>query len=87
MGEHCKTCVCGRRAVVQANRRINKGPGTIDWTEHEEAWSAYAAKHGRDQTAQRIHDRGGFCYGELVDLLGREPTTWVPGGVVAERER
>ena len=91
MGEHCKTCICGKRAPVQAARSLTKGPGsgpgTIDWAEHELAWSNYARQYGRDQTAQRMADRGGFCYAELTDYLGYPPKTWAPAGSVAERER
>lgn len=85
--KHCPSCICGKRASVQANKQHKKGPGTIAWAEHEEAWATYAAKYGRQQSAQRIHERGGFCFGEVTDLLGHEPTTWVPSGAVAERER
>ncbi len=53
-----------------------KRPGSIAWAEHEEAWRAYAARYGNDQDAERIHERGGFSYNELVDLLKREPATW-----------
>ena len=90
--EICATCICGRRAAVQGNSRIPKGqpghgPGTIAWAEHELAWSTYAARYGRTQSAQRIHERAGFCYLELTDFLGRAPETWVPAGTIAERER
>lgn len=92
MGEHCATCICGRRASVQGSSRIPKGQpghgaGTVSWEEHERAWSTYATKYGRNQSAERIHERGGFCFGELTDFLGEPPKTWVPAGVVAERER
>lgn len=90
--QNCASCICGKRACVQGNDRIpvgqpGHGPGTIAWSEHELAWSSYAAKYGRDQSAQRMHDRGGFCFLELTDFLGRAPETWVPAGAVAERER
>lgn len=90
--ENCSTCVCGRRANVQGNRKIpagqpGHGPGTIAWTEHELAWSTYAAQHGRDQSAERIHERAGFCYLELTAYLGHAPETWAPAGTIAERER
>ena len=51
------------------------------------AWSAYAAQFGRNQSAERIHERGGFSYLELTEFLGHAPETWVPAGTVAERER
>jgi hypothetical protein len=53
-------------------------PGTIAWSEHVEAWEAYASRFGRNQSAERIEERGGFGHAELVYLLGREPTTWLP---------
>ena len=88
----CKSCICGRRAMVQGNNRIEKGQpghgaGTISWAEHELAWATYAQKHGRDQTAERIDERGGFDWLELIELLRRPPETWAPRGTAAERER
>lgn len=75
-----------RRAPVQGDtghhlpRRYPnaKPPGSVAWLEHLEAWSAYARRCGRDQSAERIAARGGFGYAEMVDLLGREPMTWAP---------
>lgn len=84
--QHCPSCTCGRRAPVQHNREggIRKGvaygphgPGTISWAEHEEAWAVYGALYS-GQSAERIAERGGFGYVELVDFLGRNPTTWRP---------
>lgn len=70
-----------RRAPVQGERRIARGQaghdaGTIAWEEHVEAWTAYARRYGDDQSAERIAERGGFGYRELLILLGRTPTTW-----------
>ncbi len=78
--KHCETCICGRRAPVQATRTLNRGPGTISWAEHESAWSAYAARYGTQQSAERMAQRGGFDFAELLTYLGREPTTWAPAG-------
>jgi hypothetical protein len=77
---HCPTCICGRRAPVQADRAANRGPGTITWAEHLTAWSAYAARYGDGQSAERLAERGGFGWGELVVLLKHEPATWRPRG-------
>lgn len=68
----------GRRAPVQADREHKRQPGTISWREHEEVHGAYHAKWGGGQTAERLAERGGFGYGEIVDLLGHPPTTWEP---------
>lgn len=75
--ENCPTCSCGRRALVQGSRKV-KGPGTIAWSEHVEAWNAYAMQYGASQSAERINERGGFSFQELEALLGREPSTWRP---------
>lgn len=90
---HCATCVCGKRAPVQGDYpsyeyaglreklgREPKGPGTISWAEHEEAWSEYARRYGNQQSAERMAERGGFGYGELLMFLRREPTSWRPAG-------
>ena len=66
-----------RRAPVQAERAPVKPAGTIAWSEHLEAWRGYDAKWNCEQSAERIAERGGFGYLELVDLLGHEPETWV----------
>ena len=67
-----------RRAPVQANRELKKPAGTVAWSEHVEAWGAYALRYGNGQSAERMAKRCGFCYGELVEFLGHEPTTWKP---------
>ncbi len=81
-----------RRAPVQSNKwETNGGPcrqteadglvgeGTIAWSEHVEAWTAYAALPGcSGQSAERLAERGGFGYQELCGYLGRKPTTWQP---------
>jgi hypothetical protein len=61
---------------VQANHRLKKPAGTVSWAEHVEAFGGYAARYGESQSAERLAERGGFCYGELVEFLGHEPTTW-----------
>ena len=66
------------RVVVQGERVLAKPPGTITWKEHLEAYAPYACRYGTDQSAERLVERGGFSYGELVNLLGHEPTTWEP---------
>ena len=70
-------------APVQGDPRIPKGmpgrdPDTITWQEHCLAWEDYARRYGRGQSAERIAERGGFGYRELVDHLGHAPTSWEP---------
>lgn len=75
------------RAVVQSEgpywyrdgdpRKANsKPPGTVAWSEHIEAWDEYARRGHGDQSALRVHERGGFGYHEITALLGHEPATW-----------
>lgn len=52
--------------------------GTIAWWEHERAWADYAKRFGKDQSADRIAERGGFGLHELIDHLGGPPSTWRP---------
>lgn len=77
---HCETCICGRRAPVQAeygkDRSRRKPPGTVTWAEHLEAYAAYAAQYGTQQSPERMAERQGFGYWEMTTLLGHEPTTW-----------
>jgi hypothetical protein len=61
-----------------ASKPTDHEPGTIAWSEHVEAWEAYNKKWGGHQSAERMAERGGFVWGELVELLGHEPTTWEP---------
>lgn len=61
---------------VQADKK--KPCGTVSWKEHYEAYASYSKKYGKSQSADRIAERGGFSYGELVLFLGREPETWKP---------
>lgn len=83
-GRHCETCICGRRAPVQGEYATPgdsaRGPGTITWEEHLAAYAGYSGMYGTSQSAERLAERGGFGYRELVDFLGHEPTTWTPRG-------
>lgn len=80
---HCSTCICGKRAPVQGDRGIpcserKQGDGSITWEEHLEAYAVYSARQGASQSAERLAERGGFSYNEVIKLLGREPKTWRP---------
>lgn len=65
------------RAPVQSG--AGKPAGSISWAEHVEAWEKYGRKHW--QSAERIAERGGFGYNELLTYLGREPSTWLAGHI------
>ncbi len=68
-------CPAGSR--VGAPLASAKPSGTIAWAEHVEAWVAYNRMH-KEQSAERLAERGGFGWYELVELLGHEPHTWEP---------
>lgn len=80
----------GRRAPVQgdgawrlhpnhsARRPDDHEPGTISWEEYLEAYVDYSRRFGKGQSAERLAERGGFSYNELVDHLRRPPKTWEP---------
>lgn len=73
-----------RRAPVQGDdcwylphRYPNaKPPGTIAWSEYLSIYEVYAKRYGRDQSPERLAERGGFGYAEIVLITGKEPTTW-----------
>jgi hypothetical protein len=66
--------------VMKGGRPVGRTPnGTIAWSEHLEAFERYAEQHGRDQSVERIAERGGFGVNELRTLLGREPSTFEAG--------
>lgn len=70
--------VTERRVPVQGGDLIEgrRWPrGTVAWTEHVEAWEAYHRRYP-EQDAERIAQRGGFSYHELIEFLGHAPTTW-----------
>ena len=80
---HCPTCVCGRRAPVQASHDIpvgqpGRGPGTVSWEEHALAAGEWARQYGPGQDAERLAQRGGFSFYELSLYLGHPPKTWRP---------
>lgn len=77
----------GKAPVQSSHRRIinehyhsepdpNPHPsGWIDWAEHCEAWDKYNLI-GTSQSAEKMAERWGFSYAELVWFLGHEPKTW-----------
>ena len=76
-----------RLVPVQSNRELGKPAGTVAWWEHALAWKAYHKKYHGNQSAERIAERGGFCYGELTDFLGHEPETWKRMVVVFSKQK
>ena len=65
-----------RKRWVAKTGRDPMPAGSISWEEHEEAWREYTKRYGKGQSAERIAERHGFTYGELLLFLGRAPSSW-----------
>ncbi len=77
-GPHgCRECD-DRRFPIQAEDvgRVHprRPAGTVPWSVGVAAWERYAARYGRDQSVERIAERGGFGFGEMHLFLG---PSWV----------
>mgnify|MGYP000901226671 FL=1 len=63
--------------LKQRGLRAHK-PGSVSRQEFIAAYDAYVVKYGRNQSADRLIERGGFSFFELIALLGHEPETFEP---------
>ena len=61
---------------------MQRGP-KIPWPLAENIYEAYAALHGRQQSLERLAERGGFGWGEVAVIgrdyrqkFGRPPEGW-----------
>lgn len=52
----------------RGDENTKPGPFRIPWSVAEIAYGAYAAKYGREQSLERLAERGGFYWGEMDDL-------------------
>ena len=50
---------------LQTNRHVKPGPVSVPWAVADKAWAGYSARYGRDQSVERLAQRGGFCWGEM----------------------
>ncbi len=76
-----------RRAFESGGLIVCREPGTISWAEHELAWEGYRRKFPSSasaQDAERIAQRNGFSFNELIMFLGKEPNTWTPRACAEE---
>lgn len=71
----CAECVRDVRALypefpLQTSKPPTKpGPLTIPWSIAEQSWNAYAARYGKDQSVERMAERGGFSWWEMDNQL------------------
>lgn len=54
---------------IQRERGAAPHPIRIPWSVAERAYSIYSAKYGRDQSLERLAERGGFGPGEMDEFL------------------
>lgn len=50
---------------IQLERGVKPHPTRIPWSVAEKAYSVYAARYGRDQSLERLAERGGFGPSEM----------------------
>ncbi len=48
---------------------MKPGPASVPWSVAERAWAAYSVRYGRDQSVERLAQRGGFFWGEMDSLF------------------
>ena len=67
----------GRREMTLGSvADIIQQGGTIPWWLAEIAYGYYSNRYGREQSLERLRERGGFGREELVHLLRREEGSW-----------
>jgi hypothetical protein len=54
-----------RMFPIQSERGAKPHPIRIPWSVAEKAFSVYSARYGRDQSLERMAERGGFGPGEM----------------------
>jgi hypothetical protein len=69
----CPSCVAAVRSryqefPLQTTRGLT-GPTSVPWAVAEKAWAAYSAQYGRQQSVERLAQRGGFSWGEMDELF------------------
>ncbi len=61
---------------IQGSLQKNYLPSHVPWWLAEEAYLEYSRLYGKDQTLERLAERGGFSRNELLMFLRRK-TEWV----------
>lgn len=54
---------------MSSRAKSAEGPRTVPWSIAEAAWDVYAARYGREQSVERLAERGGFGWGEMDMFL------------------
>lgn len=58
-----------RMFPIQPQRGAAPHPTSVPWEIADLAWSVYSATYGREQTLERLAERGGFYPGEMDTFL------------------
>ena len=58
-----------RKFPIQTDRNAKPYPTEIPWYVADLAYSAYSARYGREQSLERLAERGGFSPSEMDDFL------------------
>lgn len=58
-----------KRFPVMYERNAKPGPTTIPWETADRAYSVYSARYGKEQSLERIAERGGFGARELDEFI------------------
>ena len=59
----------GEHGVTDKGENYQRPAGQVPWGIAEAAYKAYSRKYGVGQSLQRLAERGGFGWSELVALL------------------
>lgn len=60
---------CVRPPDGVGGRAPRREAGWVPWAIAEEAYKVYSKRYGKDQPLERLAQRGGFSWSELVELL------------------
>lgn len=83
---HTEQSDTARRAPVQVRQYRGDSAPSVPWAVHVRAWQAYAALGHGDQSAERIAERGGFGWQEMVLMLA-ERNPWRGGAPMTPDQR
>lgn len=57
------------QAEMDKDNRVRRPAGCVPWGIAEAAYATYSKWYGKDQSLERLAERGGFGWSELVSLL------------------
>ena len=76
-----------RWAPVQGEPKLKLPAGRIPWAVHELAWRAYAAAVPASQSAERMAERGGFGWAEIIACIRGDYNALLHGSTIWDELR